>query len=238
MGNSTKEGQLARRSRPVDASAFARRCGDLFDIDRVGKFLQDLDIYRAIYEELEAPPELPLTCHLLKIGREVRHGIRSWTKSDLEDVVRWKRLHRLMPRIQKTPDIENRLESVFRIQDEEERIDALRKIPGVGPVLASAILMFTSPETYGVLDCHAWNALSFLGFDLPTKRPDDGDSFTTSEILGYLRIIRELANESTTTPSKVHKALYALDKARTNETWRQLKWRLEFDVITSLLRLP
>jgi hypothetical protein len=143
-----------------------------------------------------------------------------------------------MPRIQKTPDIENRLESAFRIQDEEERIDALRKIPGVGPVLASAILMFTSPETYGVLDCHAWNALSFLGFDLPTKRPDDGDSFTTSEILGYFRIIRELASEKITTPGEVYKALYALDKAMTNGMWKQLKWRLESDVVTSLLRLP
>jgi hypothetical protein len=110
-----------------------------------------------------------------------------WTKSDLKDIIRWKRMHRLIPRIENAPDIEERLEAAFMIQDERARIDALCRIPGIGPVLASAILMFTSPETYALLDCHAWNALGFLGFHLPKKGVSSG-SFTIPELLEFLRI--------------------------------------------------
>jgi hypothetical protein len=134
-----------------------------------------------------------------------------WTKSDLKDIIRWKRMHRLIPRIENAPDIEERLEAAFMIQDERARIDALCRIPGIGPVLASAILMFTSPETYALLDCHAWNALGFLGFHLPKKGVSSG-SFTIPELLEFLRIIKKLAKEKATTPSEIHNALYALDR--------------------------
>jgi len=202
--------------------------------DTMEDFLWDFDTYRALYEQLETRKRRPLASHLQDVGKEVNQGIRSWTKSDLKDIVRWKRVQRLIPRIENAPDIEEGLEHAFRIQDEQARIEALCRIPGVGPVLASAILTFTSPEIYGLLDCHAWNALRFLGFQLPEKHASSG-TFTIPELLAFLRIIRKLAKKKTTTPSEVHKALYALEKVRTNKRWSRQRRKAQLDMVNSLV---
>jgi len=212
---------LAKRSRSLAA-------------DPMEDFLWDFDTYRALYEQLETRKRGPLAPHLLDVGKEVNQGIRSWTKSDLKDIVRWKRMHRLIPRIENAPDIEEDLEHAFRIQDEQARIEALCRIPGVGPVLASAILMFTSPEIYGLLDCHAWNALRLLGFQLPEKHASSG-TFTIRELLAFLGIIRKLGKKKGTTPSEVHKALYALEKVRTNGRWSRQRRKAQLDVVNSLV---
>jgi len=169
---------------------------------------------------------------LFAVGRAIRQGGRSWTKSDVKDIVCWRRVHRLIPRIENAPDIEERLENAFRIQDERVRIEVLCRIPGLGPVLASAILTFASPETYGVLDCHAWNALRFLGFHLPRKDASSGN-FTIPELLVFLRIVRKLAKEKTTTPSEVCMALHALDRVRTNKRWKLQKRKVQLGVVNS-----
>jgi hypothetical protein len=200
----------------------------------MGDFLGGFDTYRAVYEQLETRKRRPLAPHLLDIGKRVNQSIRSCTKSDLKNIVRLKRMHRLIPKIENAPNIEERLEHALRIQDEQARIEALCRIPGIGPVLASAILTFTSPETYGLLDCHAWNALRFLGFHLPKKDASSG-TFTISELLEFLRIIRKLAKEKTTTPSEVHKALHALDRVRTNKRWNRQKRKVQLCIMNSFL---
>jgi len=187
-----------------------------------------------VYERLGAAREMEVVNRLFAIGREIGQGTMPWTKSDLKDIIRWKRMHRLIPRIENAPDIEERLEAAFMIQDERARIDALCRIPGIGPVLASAILMFTSPETYALLDCHAWNALGFLGFHLPKKGVSSG-SFTIPELLEFLRIIRKLAKEKATTPSEIHNALYALDRVRTNKRWKWHKRQVQLGIVNSFL---
>ena len=198
----------------------------------VQEFLRDFETYRAVYERLRGTKEMKVASRLFAIGREIRQGTMPWTRSDLKDIVRYKRINRLISRIENAPDIEERLKDAFRIQDERARIDALCRIPGIGPVLASAILTFTSPETYAPLDCHAWNALGFLGFHLPKKGVSNG-TFTTPELLEFLRIVRELAREMTTTPTELYKALYASDKARTNKRWDWQKRKVQLGMINS-----
>ena len=198
--------------------AFPKKHVSLPTTESMEAFLLDFDAYSALYLELEASSKPQLT-RLANIGKQVQQGIRSWTKSDLKDIVRWKRWCGLVSRIENASDIDRLLECAFKIQDEESRIEALCRIPAVGPVLASAMLMFTSPELYGTLDCHAWNALNILGLRLPRKH-GYGIHYTVPELQEFLRIVRKLAKEKGTTPAEVCKALYALDKVRRNKKWK------------------
>ena len=198
----------------------------------VQEFLRDFETYRAVYDRLRGTREMEVANHLFAIGREIEQGAMLWTKSDLKEIVCYKRMNRLIPRIENAPDIEESLEEAFRVQDERARINALCRIPGIRPVLASAILTFTSPGTYAPLDCHAWNALGFLGFHLPKKGVSSG-TFTTAELLEFLGIVRKIAKEKTTTPTKIHNALYALDKVRTSKRWSWQKRKTQLGIINS-----
>ena len=198
----------------------------------VQEFLRDFETYRAVYDRLRGTREMEVANHLFAIGREIEQGAMLWTKSDLKEIVRYKRMNRLIPRIENAPDIEESLEEAFRVQDERARINALCRIPGIGPVLASVILTFASPGTHAPLDCHAWNALGFLGFHLSKKGVSSG-TFTTAELLEFLRIVRELAREMAMTPTEIHKALYASDKVRTNKRWSWQKRKAQLGIVNS-----
>jgi len=184
------------------------------------EFLRDFETYRAVYERLQTKKEVEVGNRLFTIGREIRQGTRSWTKSDLKDIVRWKRMHRLIPRIENARDIEERLAHAFMIEDERPRIEALCEIPSIGPALASVMLESTSPEMCGALNYHAWNALRLLSFSLPKKRASH-DSYTVHELLRYLEVVRRLAREKGTTPAQIGKALYAFDKTVTDKRWKR-----------------
>jgi hypothetical protein len=154
------------------------------------------------------------------VGRDTKLGIGSWTKRDLEDLLRRRHLHHFFPKIDGTPNLEKHLIHAFKHQEEKARIEALCEIPGIGPVLASVILESMSPELYGALNCHAWNALRLLGFDLRKKRASH-DSFTVHELPKYLEIVRMLAAERGTTPAQAAKALFAFDKAAADKRWKR-----------------
>jgi hypothetical protein len=181
----------------------------------------DLSLLGAAYEEMEMSRQLSLTQRLLEAGKQVRQGTRTWTKQDLKDVARWKHLQPLMSRIEKNlEDIDKSLGHVFEIQNEAERIEALCRIPGIGPALASMILTFTFPDTFCPIDYHAWNGLRSLGFGF-MRKDGSGTAFTVSEFFEYLKAVRKLAKERNTTPWEVAKALHALDKVKNRKRWRE-----------------
>jgi hypothetical protein len=178
----------------------------------VGEFLQNLSKYSEIYMQLDRDPAL--TNHLCRVGRQVRNVERLWTKLDLIDVIRWKRLHPLRKRItQSAPELEQRLNEALTTGDGEDRVEALCGMQGFGPVLASAILTLTWPETYGFMDYHSWTALRALSFDV-SDRQFSGGGFTISEYLHFLTIIRQLADQVGSSPAQIADALYAHDNVR------------------------
>ena len=120
----------------------------------------------------------------------------------------------------RTPNLEKHLIHAFKVQEERAKIEALCEIPGIGPALASVMLESMSPEMYVAPNCHAWNALRLLSFNLPKKRASH-DSFTVHELLKYLEIVRTLARERGTTPAQIGKALYAYNKAVTDKRWKR-----------------
>jgi len=194
------------------------------------RFLREFEVYCAVYEKLEVKRKLDLTVRLLDTGREIGSGTRTWIRRDLEDIARWKGLRPPMLTIERNAlDIEGPLERALRIEDEATRIDALCNIRGMGPVLASVMLMFTWPQTCGFMDYHTCNALRYLSFDLPKKYCTS--RFTVPQLLTYLGIIRTLGEGKNTSAMQIAKALYALDNVRTRN-----KWREQFDVANC--RLP
>lgn len=174
------------------------------------RFLQELNFYQAKYEKVETERRLNLTVHLLNIGKQVRYGTRTWVRQDLEDIASWKGLHpRMLMMGMNTSDFEGRLESALRIEDEPSRVSALCDIRGMGAVLASVVLMFTWPETYGFMDNHTCNALRYLGFNFPKKYSTS--RFTVGQLLAYLRIVRRLGERKAVSSMEIAEALYALD---------------------------
>jgi hypothetical protein len=185
-------------------------------------FQSDFASFGALYDRLENGSAFEIPGLLLR-GRQVQRGMAAWTKHDLEEIVRWRRIQSLMSKMDE--NIELRLTQALRLQDEESRIEDLCRIPGVGPVLASVLLTLTFPERYAPLDNHAWNALFRLGFDL-RKRPYSGGGYMAHELFRYTRILRSLAKSMDTLPWNMAKALHAWDKVDT-----ETKWKSEFDLI-------
>lgn len=188
---------------------------------RSERFLDEFELYQAIYEKLETKRRRDLRVRLLDVGKQVRCGNRVWVDEDLDDIASWKGLPPAMLMFERNSrEFEGRLQSVLSIEDEQSRVGGLCDLQGMGPILASAVSMFTWPDTYGFMDHHTSNALRFLGFELPRKHYTS--RFTIRQLLAYLRIVRSLAERKAVSSMEIAEALYALDSARTRNNWRGL----------------
>jgi hypothetical protein len=193
---------------------------EFFIASKPERFLDEFDLYQAIYEKLETGRRRDLKVRLLDIGKQVRCGTRTWVRDDLDDIASWKGIPPPMLVIERSSrDFEGCLESALRIEDESSRLGALCDIRGMGPILASTVSMFTWPETCGFIDYHTCNALRFLGFELPRKHYTS--RFTIPQLLTYLGIVRSLGGSKHVSSMEIVEALYALDSARTKNKWRE-----------------
>jgi hypothetical protein len=176
-------------------------------------FVREFDSFLCLYKQLEAVKRTSLGEHLFKVGTQIKGGKKFWTKTDLNAIMRWKRLQPLQRRIEQgSAQLEQQLRFAL-MADKEDRVGALCRIPGFGPVLACAVLTLTWPETYGILDNTSWHALGFLGFDLPPKAYSGG-GFTVAEAEQYQHIIRTLGRITSASPVHVADALHAFYKTR------------------------
>jgi hypothetical protein len=81
------------------------------------RFLQEFDLYQAIYEKLETKRRRDLRVYLLDIGEQVRCGTRTWLREDLDDIASWKGLPPPMLMMKKdTSDFGGCLEGALRIE--------------------------------------------------------------------------------------------------------------------------
>ena len=177
---------------------------------RCVRFLQEVNFYLAAYAKSETTHRRDLTTQLVNVGKEVRSGGRTWSKQDLDDIASWKGLRsRMLMTETNSSDLESRLENALRKGGESSRIHALCDIRGIGPIMASTLLMFTWPETYGFMDNRTYNSLRYLGFNFPKKYSTS--RFTVNQLLAYLRAIRALKERGSVSAMEIAEALYALD---------------------------
>lgn len=192
-----------------------RHYGAAIDVESFGgviDFVRDFDSLLSLHRELETTQQTPLGQRLFKIGAQVKQGTKCWTRSDVNDIIRWKKLQPLRRRIEEgSVDLDKRLSMALEQRNEEDRVNELCRIPGFGPALASAVLALTFPETYGMLDNPSWHALRLLGFDLKPK-PYSGGGYTVAEALEYERIIRTLGRSRGASPVEVADALHTFYK--------------------------
>jgi hypothetical protein len=103
----------------------------------------------------------------------------------------------------------------FELDDAQDSMKALTELAGVGPAVASTILMFYKPNKYTVLDQHAWRAASELDRDTDPE-PEE---FTAQGYASYNRWCHDIlhginreAEEDLLTMRQLDMALHSLGK--------------------------
>lgn len=142
-----------------------------------------------------------------EIGEKLRRQ-NYLTKEDLTDIVEWKfkrlpyRMRRIMKLITRNSNHEVREishQAFAYCRSDTERINALRRLKGVGLAVASVILSFLDPKRYGVFDTHVWREL--FGEEPPGLFTD---------ITNYLKLLerlRDMADEHGVDVRMVEKAI-------------------------------
>ncbi|MFZ0952096.1 MAG: hypothetical protein WAN17_07515 [Candidatus Sulfotelmatobacter sp.] len=134
------------------------------------------------------------------------------TYDDIQSVFEWKfaempgRLKRSLNLLSTVnPDlIKNVSARAFAITDDSARLRQLRHIKGVGVAVASVILAFYDPDTYGIIDIHSWREL-FGG----TRQV-----FDASDFLRFTEELRRLAAIHGLPAREVEKALFRKNRVQ------------------------
>ena len=96
--------------------------------------------------------------------------------------------------------------------EEDVRIRVLCALRGIGVPVASAVLAWTFPERWPVIDRRAWSSLADFG--LVQKRSKQSP-FSAANWVEYLEIVKPLAQELNWIPQKVDFWLYAYQSKTT-----------------------
>lgn len=103
--------------------------------------------------------------------------------------------------------------NAFRAPKLEDKFMVLKRLRGVGMVMASAILMFQNPYKYAIIDSHAWNLLvKNHEFEADPKKA--GGDYTVKEYETYMNKLKELSDEYGMKPADVEFTLYLIDKEK------------------------
>ena len=137
------------------------------------------------------------------------------TAPELEEILVWKlgkQYHRQEEiRKKNTPDnIIAITQAAFSIKHHDEEIETALRLKilctlyGVEIPVASAILTLCFPEKYSVIDFRNWGLL-YTRDKLKTN-------YSVKEYIGYLKIIRSLAEQYSLTPQEIDIAIWQLDQ--------------------------
>lgn len=161
----------------MPSSARGRKAKGSLKYESLGKLLDDRLLRK----------EHPETAELIKMLKHVRKA-KCLSKPELEDICRWKSPRAIRWIRQNTSaKIRHVTKKAFTTRSEEEKIRHLTSLKGVGIPMASAILMLTGPQRYGVIDIRVWKLLYSLG---SVTENSSGTGFTFNNWHDYLRILR------------------------------------------------
>ncbi len=128
------------------------------------------------------------------------------TKAELEKVCAWKS-PRVMKHVKRNSPA--RVRDVTRVAfsrtSELDRIKTLVTLRGVGIPTASAILTFTDPKHYAVIDIRGWQLLHAMKAVEANER---GLGLTPEQWIEFLEIVRSHARRLGVTPRDVQRALF------------------------------
>ena len=101
--------------------------------------------------------------------------------------------------------VRNVTRTAFSCPSELDKIKTLLTLDGVGIPMASAILMFTDPRHYAVIDIRGWQLLHAMK---AVKANERGVSLTPEQWVEFLEITRSHARRLGVTPRDVQRALF------------------------------
>lgn len=128
------------------------------------------------------------------------------TRSELEDICRWKSPRALQLIKSNTPyQVRSSTTRALATKSERERLAALRELRGVSVPMASAVLMLLYPKRYGVIDIRVWQLLYKIG--TVTKNPK-GIAFSFANWYQFLMVVRHFANQFGVKARDVERALF------------------------------
>lgn len=153
--------------------------------------------------------EHPGTTELIKKLKPVRK-VKYLTQSELEDICRWKSSRAMRwIRQNNSAKIKHVTRDAFITRSERDKINHLTSLKGVGIPMASAILMLTGPQRYGVLDIRVWRLLYALG---SVRKNPGGAGFTFNNWYNYLCILRHHAKRLGVSVRAVERTLFEYHK--------------------------
>jgi hypothetical protein len=110
--------------------------------------------------------------------------------------------------------IEMITKEAFASNDEKFKISKLDEIRGVSIPTASAILMFSNPQKYGVIDIRNWKSLFHHEY---VKTNPSGINFSSEEWEIYIGILDELSKSLNVSARDIDKALFFYHKIELQE---------------------
>jgi hypothetical protein len=133
------------------------------------------------------------------IGR--LQGRTCFTEEDINEILAYKGLEQ-----HSNPDAKRITDKAFETPDLGEKFRLLKRLNGVGVILASTILTFQNPHKYAELDVNTWNQLRVnCGFKAAEK--DTHSDYGIPEYLSYIDMLKSLADEYGMNPTDVQYVL-------------------------------
>jgi len=153
--------------------------------------------------------EHPPTQALIKEFKKIRKR-GYFTKAEFLKMCNWKSARpRRFYESNSAQSIQSVSEKVFATDYEKRRIELLTSLSGVSIPVASAILMLTDPEKYGVIDIRVWQLL--YQYKEVSVKPT-GRNFSFQNWYNYLMKLRYFANQFNVGARKIERTLFEYHK--------------------------
>ncbi len=115
------------------------------------------------------------------------------TKPDLIKICHWKSPRAIKHiRRNRESSIKKLTKAAFSTRSEQKKLSLLTSLCGVSVPMASAALMLTNPQRYGVIDIRVWQLLYQMG---TVNTNADGVGFTFKQWYRFLKILRYFAQK-------------------------------------------
>ena len=143
-----------------------------------------------------------------KLINELKHvrERRYITKDELLKIGAWK-ARRIVYLLSRNPNkkVIEITKKAFAARDEKERIELLGELKGVGVPVASAVLMLTNPQEYGVIDFWVWKVLYRFG---EVRKKPKGRGLNFNDWYTYLAKIRYFAKKFKVKTRDIERTIY------------------------------
>lgn len=128
------------------------------------------------------------------------------TKTDFIKIGMWKSARQKKKYLDNSEQEVKDITSIsFACNNEKIKILSLTALNGVSIPTASAILMLTDPENYGVIDIRVWQVLHSYGL---VSKCESGVGLSLNNWVEYLKIIRSFAKEYKLSSRAVEQILF------------------------------